>query len=221
VPTQDFKEIAGVSKFIVITVAIQMAMSAVRVLVLGAGTFLPAPDSSPEHVAGSESSIHFGLVDMISGPLSLLLMIAIAWQVCDWMIRIYLNLERAQVPGLKYTARNCALNWFMPFDCFFKPLQAAKEMYAASEHREGGSPNSPADKAPLVFGVWWISWVACCVIGNFSWWVFYNNQKWHLGMALGALSSIAAVVAGIAFVRIVKEITARHESFLNELRSDD
>ncbi|MEM7143753.1 MAG: DUF4328 domain-containing protein [Verrucomicrobiota bacterium] len=104
----------------------------------------------------------FGLVGI--GILGVYLMCVIFW--CVWTNRCAKNVRAlgANPRLLEYTP-GWAVGWyFIPIAFWWKPFQAHREIWRATE-----SPESPGTgEVPGAVGVWWFFWVVANLVGNVS-----------------------------------------------------
>lgn len=216
----DLKRLAGYAKFISVTILIQICVEGLNSLVQ-VGSFMmgPAPADPKDWSMGM---IILGAAQMILAIPGIVLFLINAFAVCQWMYRCYLNLEAVQTPGLKHKAIFAAGYWFVPLVNLIKPYYVMKEIFIASSASDTETERKDLRKAkaPGYLTLWWTCWVGQGLLGQV---VFHAMnrpdamQNNYLDL-VSAFSNCLSVVAGVFLIKIVKEITARQEDKIPELK---
>ncbi|REK24818.1 MAG: DUF4328 domain-containing protein [Planctomycetota bacterium] len=143
-----------------------------------------------------------------------------------WMYRAYGNLPALGAERLRFSAGWAVGYFFIPILSFFRPYQAAREIWMGSD--PGRLPGSDrAVSPPTTVGWWWAAWLLSGIFGGLvaamagearsarelvdaTWWLIYGE--------------IVAVVAALLLIRMVRAIdknqTARH-NLLQAASQDD
>ncbi len=129
---------------------------------------------------------------------------------CIWIHRANRNARALGAQGMAFTPGWCVGWWFVPFLNLFKPYQAVKELYLASDSK-GGPEGWQAAAAPRVFALWWSTWI----IANLA-----SNAELRLGIRddpqlveasswFGAVGTVFSIPSCFAVVWIIKAIERR------------
>lgn len=216
----DLKRLAGYAKFISVTVLLQICVEGLNSLVQIASFGLgPAPADPKDW---STPVIILGATQLILAIPGILLLIINAFAVCQWMYRCYLNLETVNTAGLKIKAIFAAGYWFVPLVNWIKPYYVMKEIFIASssEDTELERKDLRKAKAPTYLTVWWVCWLGQGLLGQFVYHAMNRpeNAQNNYFELVSAMANVLSVIAGIFLIKIVKEITARQEAKIPELK---
>lgn len=135
-----------------------------------------------------------------------------------WLHRAATNLRALGRQGLEFTPGWCVGWWFVPFAMLFKPFQAVKEVWQASDPDTVGANGAWAWKASPVasaLGGWWAAWLVSCILDRISSKIDDTN-------ASAAIGIVAALVSGLAahlLVPIMRQLAARQEAGWAKLQS--
>lgn len=128
--------------------------------------------------------------------------------VCMWVYRAHANLYAAGYEGLEFTPGWAAGWYFVPVAFWFKPFQAMRELWNASNLGPDGYL-APADPRLVI---WWACWVIGNILANFG--KLLNDMTGGLtvlDLGVYALHTVAAVF----LLLIVNAITRAQSSDLN------
>src|SRR5262249_59327981 len=104
-------------------------------------------------------------------------------------------------------------SFFIPIVHLWKPYQAVKEIWRASE--PDGTPFWKVNSRPAVFPVWWATWIIGNLLGNQAmrrFWFEKGPQQLEIASDLDAAASVFLILAAIAAVPIVRGICRRQEA---------
>ncbi|MCP3960951.1 MAG: DUF4328 domain-containing protein [bacterium] len=107
-----------------------------------------------------------------------------------------------------------SVGWFfVPIMNLFKPYQAVREIYHASDP-EADAESWRQPEAPSFITMWWGLWIITNILGNFEMRTVFSDDQGTLiaGAWLGAFNSLLAIPATLLALRVVKEIHGRQES---------
>jgi hypothetical protein len=142
-------------------------------------------------------------------PFQFIIYIVTVVTFCMWIYRAHDNLRFLAVSGLEFTS-GWAVGWFfIPIMNLFKPMQAAQEIYKASDPALPLSSPFGWKKATgsALIGTWWGLWIAFNVLSNVSMRLaFQSNPGREALLASEALSGVTATLsiaaAGCAMLMI-------------------
>jgi hypothetical protein len=143
----------------------------------------------------------FGLIYILEF-LTLLLSV---YFVSMWMHRAHANLRDAGLDGLEFTPGSSVGWFFAPIANLFKPFQAMRELFNASQ----GEAPPYSQHTPGAVSAWWAAWL----VGNFA-----SNIDLRMSddaTLMGVLGTGALAVAAQFLIDIIGEVTAsQHNSML-------
>ncbi len=147
----------------------------------------------PELFTGEEVTgvLEAGIAIVVAGFSLLSIMISIAALVLFfvWIYRAHDNVWALGADKLEFTAGWCVGWFFIPFMNLFKPYQAAKEIYQASDP-QADDASWPLVTVPALLGVWWVAWVVSALTGLAA---GISFGVYVLSLFLGALSAILTI----------------------------
>jgi len=124
---------------------------------------------------------------------------------CVWQHRSH-QAARALVPGMDLSARWAVGCWFVPIVNYFKPFQAMRELWRASE----GGPAWRRQQTWPVLGWWWATWLGFNVLGSLpSATGSADLEAIRRSDLIGLVSVILGVVSALLAVQIVRQIEVR------------
>jgi hypothetical protein len=129
---------------------------------------------------------------------------------CIWTNRCAKNI-RALVakPGfLEYTP-GWAVGWyFIPIAFWWKPYQAHKEIWQASD-----SPSQPATgTVPGIVGIWWAFWIIMNIAANFS----SRIDDASLQVPFAGVDLALTTIAAICAISVCRRLTALQDKRAEE-----
>jgi len=86
---------------------------------------------------------------------------------CVWLVRAIRNAQAASPMGLSFSPRWAVWCFFIPILCLWKPYQAMRELWCASNSPRGWHVRERSWVLPL----WWTAWMLACAMGQslFRW----------------------------------------------------
>jgi hypothetical protein len=129
--------------------------------------------------------------------------------VALWIYRAHDNLRDFGADGLEFTP-GWSVGWFfVPFMSLFKPFQAMKELWNASE----GTHSDFRSHAPPVLSIWWGAFIIDNMLSNIG------SRYTAISRSGAILTMIAATIAGVVsaiyLLKIVRHVTAAQGSYLH------
>jgi hypothetical protein len=152
------------------------------------------------------------IVGIFSGIISITTLVIFFY----WFYRAYRNLPSFGARGLKFSPKWVVVYFFLPILSLYKPFQAAKEIWNASDpdvdQSDGYSWQNM--KAPNILAIWWIFWILSSIVGfrsllkSFGANTFSEivEADWYVIVA-----NVLIIISNILFIFIVREIDSRQE----------
>ncbi|MEM9417733.1 MAG: DUF4328 domain-containing protein [Planctomycetota bacterium] len=129
---------------------------------------------------------------------------------CCWIFRASKNARALGAEGMRISPGWSVGWWFIPLANLFKPYEATKEIYEASDPDLGPDDWRGSCKTTLI-AWWWAVWIISGIadqidvqMGGSS-----NHQIAHASSWTGIVSGLVAAVAGILVIRVIQQIDAR------------
>ena len=124
---------------------------------------------------------------------------------CVWQHRSH-QAARALVAGMDLSAAWAVGCWFVPIVNYFKPFQAMRELWRASE----GAPAWRGSRPGRVLGWWWATWLGFNLLGSLpSTTGSADLEAIRRSDLIGLVSVTLGVVAALLAVQIVRQIMVR------------
>jgi uncharacterized protein DUF4328 len=202
---RDFEPIDGKARVAIVLLALSMAGAALRVPLLF--------DRAASTAALRESnSTLIGL-----STFSSLVFVGAIIAFAVWFKAAYDNLGPFGATNLRYTPGWAIGGWFIPIANLFIPKQIANDIWRASD------PNLPVDQGerwklepkPALLNVWWMAWILrgiLSVTAAGTERVAIRNgdiEGVKTAVRVAAVSEMCLVVAGVALIVIIRNVTAR------------
>ncbi|MGH2730161.1 MAG: DUF4328 domain-containing protein [Actinomycetota bacterium] len=152
------------------------------------------------------------------GSLQLLIVLITAIPWLGWFRRAYGNLSSLGVREPRFTPGWAVGAWFVPFLNLVRPKQIADDLWRSTD------PTLPAQAEPLwrskgvhaLVHWWWATWilsaVAAWIGAGLSEGENLTIDQLQTASIFVTLSDLAALIAGILAIRVVRVITARQEA---------
>jgi hypothetical protein len=122
-----------------------------------------------------------------------------------WIYRANVNARGLGAEGMTFTPGWAVGYYFIPIMNLWRPFQAMKEIWQASEN-----PISwPSIKPPALLNLWWGLWIVSCVLGNAAFRAsFRANSATELIVSevITILSDLVEIPLCLAAIRLVREI---------------
>ena len=117
---------------------------------------------------------------------------------CVWLVRASKNARALGAQEMEYSP-GWTVGWFfVPVLNLFRPYEAVKELYQASDP-EAGPTDWAAFEPPGLLLTWWFSWIAFTIVGSMA------QNFWNLPF----LSAILAAVSAVLALRVLLAIERR------------
>jgi hypothetical protein len=187
--------------FVVLTVLASMGFD-VTGLVLG--------NLKEDDLAGA-----LAIVAAAGGLLLTLLASALFFSI--WLHRAATNVRRLGQRELQFTPGWCVGWWFVPIASLFKPLQAVKEVWRASDPETVGGDGlawKGARPAPPSLGVWWGFWIAGEILGRVS----ARIDDVPTASGVGLVGSLCMALAAATLIPIMRQLEARQKAAFARLQ---
>ena len=141
-----------------------------------------------------------------------------------WLNRAYKNLYSLRPQHLEFSSGWAVGWWFVPFANLVKPFQVVREVWAESdpEITEGSTFLSMSlHQAPTYMGLWWASWIIMNVSSNIASRTldFEDASSVAISGYVFLFAGVAAVVAAVLVIRVIRDITSRQELRFRRLGS--
>jgi hypothetical protein len=180
----------------------------ISVLVMTLASPMPA---NPENV----NLVMLAVVGLTSLVLQLATLAACIFFLL-WVHQAATNARGYGHAGLEFTPGWCVGWWFIPIASLWKPYQALKEVWLASDPSTVGSGDSMVwrhGSVPSTFPLWWTAYILSGMVGlaGGTWSAVAQIQKTDTSMAtvvtLGA--QLFNIVAAVAIVSIMRQLDRR------------
>jgi hypothetical protein len=162
----------------------------------------------PEIFAGEEvaSVTEAGIALVLFGFSLLSILISIAGLVLFfvWIYRAHDNVWALGAEKLEFTAGWCVGWFFIPFMNLFKPYQAMKEIYQASDP-SADETSWPLVPVPAMLALWWVAWVVSALSGLAA---NRSTEIYVLSLFLAAASSVITLIV-VRRIHANQQIKAR------------
>lgn len=148
------------------------------------------------------------------GLLSTLVAAALFFSI--WIHRAATNVRTFGQRNLQFTPGWCVGWWFVPFASLFKPLQAVKEVWRASDPETVGGDGSAwmgSPQAPSSFGMWWGFWIAGEVLNRIS----ARIDDVPTSSGVGLVGTLCMALAAASILSIMRKLDARQQACLARL----
>lgn len=151
--------------------------------------------------------IAYGLVGLLTVPLSLLT--AILFLV--WVNRANKNARALGAQGMQFTPGWCVGWFFVPIMNLFKPFQAIREIFQASDPAAGPT-NWHLKGSSGVVGLWWGLWLIGNVLGQIEFRLAWREEDLEASAALGAVNAVLGVILCLVAMHLVRSLHRRQET---------
>ena len=131
-----------------------------------------------------------------------------------WMQRANKNVRALGAQGIRCTPGWAVGWWFVPIATLFKPYQAMREIYQASD--PGAGPASWAGRPAGLVGAWWAAWLGTGV----SLVVLQDAAEAHPGAVLVVSASLLLVAAVLAS-QVIKKVLDGQQRLAAARRDED
>lgn len=134
-----------------------------------------------------------------------------------WIHRAHKNLPALGAKGLAYSPGWTVGYFFIPILCFFRPYQAATEIWKASDPLTVGLQPSrwQAASGSAMLGFWWVMWLIDCIVGRV---VFHTAFRAHPTVhdliaqtRLAQVSTVTSVLSAALTLALIRALTGRQE----------
>jgi hypothetical protein len=127
-----------------------------------------------------------------------------------WFHRAAANARTFGREGLKFTPGWCVGWWFIPIANLFKPFQAMREVWLASDPQVGNEAPGAWSQvaAPGLLSAWWGTFVIGNVLNNLS----GRMEEEPTSSLVGLAGTIVLAVCAFFAVRIIRELDRRQEA---------
>ena len=194
----------GLATAVVVLLSVQAAVLGVRALVFLNRIRVAGMIDRHEWVSQATADRADRWVRGASGLWLVLFVITIVvW--CVWQHRSH-QAARELVKGMELSAAWAVGCWFVPIVNYFKPFQAMRELWRASE----GTPTWHGRSTWPLLGWWWATWLGFNILGS------AQSQTGGVDLdairrsdLIGLVSVTLGVVAALLAVQIVRQITVR------------
>jgi len=188
-------------RVLTVVVAVALLLDVLFLFATAASTrLLVAHD--PGVLAGNdpidERSLVLGAVMLLSSVGYLLAYLGGGIFFCAWLVRASKNARALGARGMEFTPGWTAGWFFVPVMNLFRPYEAVKELYQASDP-ESGESDWAAFEPPGFILSWWVSWIAFTVVGTAA------QNFWTLPFVTVMLAVVSAPLA----VRVLLAIERR------------
>lgn len=199
--------VTSVSILLGLTVLVRLLGIATSLLLLASGKINPEPEEF--------TPVHWMNCGVVCLALPLFIATIIVW--CFWVYRANSNAHALGAAGMDYTPGWSVGWWFIPIMFWFKPYNAVKETWQASDPSDpSGSSAWKSVAAPWFMGAWWGFWVLGNILTNISMRLSLHDSASASMLTAATWIEIAAdglmIVAAALAILVVRGIHARQEA---------
>lgn len=139
--------------------------------------------------------------------------------VLRWQAVVVGNQQRLGIDRPRYSPRGAGWSWFVPVWALFGPKRALNDAWRAAAPAVGNEPRDAwlARPVPALFGWWWGAWLLGAIAGRGTSAVGEDSlgdaSTLHL---VSLVSCVATVAAGVLFIVVMEQLTARQEARIAE-----
>lgn len=169
---------------------------------------LGQPNGS-EHLA---AALAFALVGLLGSAVHLFASVLFL----VWTHNAALNVRAFGQGGFEFTPGWCVGWWFIPIASLWKPYQALKEIWRASDPEAVGTESRQTwqlRETPALFPLWWASYLGSGFIGAIGGLVVaigtWSGEPSSVGPALVFASVVVSGIAAYAIFRIMRDLGLR------------
>lgn len=159
------------------------------------------------------------LQDMLHGLLAVFY--TIVYWACIIASIIWINRTQKNLPTLGATGMTVSPGWaigwfFVPIANYFKPYEAMKQLWQASQAARSGAPQSSWKGRPVpgFLQGWWALWVITSIIASITFRISLELETLEGFLAIGYVDLVLApaeVVLALLYLRIVQGISENQE----------
>jgi hypothetical protein len=145
------------------------------------------------------------LVNLIIGVPQLLITIVTGVVFLMWIYRANLNARGLGAQGMTFTPGWSVGYYFVPIMNLWKPYQAMKEIWQASEHPVSWSSAKPSS----LLATWWGLWIASCILGQAAFRSSFSattESAVMVSTVIGILTDLVDIPLCLVAMRMVREI---------------
>jgi len=148
---------------------------------------------------------------MAVGLLGVPIQIALVVLFCVWIYRAHTNVDALGASGLEFTPGWCVGWFFIPIANLFKPSQAVREIFIASDP-ELDDTTRRYGMAPWNLKLWWGAWIAHNVVANIYLRISWSSSPQDSAQAvwIGVTSNVLNITASSLAISVVYSIH-RHQ----------
>jgi hypothetical protein len=170
-------------------------------------------DVDLEREVGGPAELAVGLAYLAAGLVALPATIATIVAFCIWVHRANKNARALGAQQMQFTPGWCVGWFFIPIMNLFKPYQAVKEIYQASEPAASFLDWRLA-RVPALLGVWWGIWIASNILSNVETRLRFGSTAPTAQriLPLALLSSLSGTAAALLCLAVVRSIHRRQEA---------
>jgi hypothetical protein len=132
---------------------------------------------------------------------------------CIWIHRANRNARALGAEGMVFTP-GWSVGWFfVPIMNLFKPFQATREIYQASEPKASGSDWMNVPVSPLL-GWWWAAWLLSNFTAQFELRMSLSDDPALMQVSswVGVASSILGAAAALLAMKVIRSIHQRQQA---------
>lgn len=132
---------------------------------------------------------------------------------CVWAYRANKNAHALGAKNMEFTPGWMVGWYFIPFMNLFRPYQAIKETYQASDP-ESDAYSWKQSPTPVLFGVWWAMWLISNFLGQAEFRMAMSDDPNILGASrwVSLLSSFVGLLASVLVFQVIRTIHQRQEA---------
>jgi hypothetical protein len=206
------------SRWLVATLLLYMALD-IAVSGTNAVVTLQHPEMFDEDAELSPGQVVAALVLAVGGIGAVLALVACVVLFCVWIRRANQNASALGARGMEFTPGWAAGWFFVPIANLFKPYQAMREIYQASDPDRDDESDEAAlhslhwsnEPAPTQMKLWWGTWILMSFLDNSSFRLSFRDDPASQAASawLGAAGALVAIPCTVLVIWLVFEIDDR------------
>jgi hypothetical protein len=209
---ETYRSVSGRARALVVLLAICGALGVLGALlaVVQLAVFLDAPAAVEDPQTPLQVGVLLGVACGALVYLCVFLATAVVWST--FVHRCNANARALGVQGMEFTPGWTVGWYFVPFANLFKPFQATREIYQATDPA-ADAQNWRRRPVPSLLGWWWGAWIFSNVLGGVIGRLSLTSDPAVLSLSAGldVVDGLLDVALCLLAIRVVRALSERQE----------